>query len=205
MVKKIFKWTICILVTFLVLAAFRYFVIAPTIVKHNSMQPTLEENQRLFLNRTYRITHSPLKAGELVAFEAPSKTYTKTDADKSNPIAVYDDKEDLSSKFFFYFLDINKTNYIKRVIGVAGDHVKIQNTKVFVNGTELDETYLPDDIVTNSGVFYDVTVPEGYIYVLGDNRPNSLDSRELGCIPLNRIEGTIALRFWPFDVFGKVK
>jgi signal peptidase I len=190
---------------FAVFVLIRYFLIAPTIVKHKSMQPTLQENQRLFLDRTYQISHRPLKVGELVAFEAPSKTYTKADADQKNPVAVYENSiNGIINKFSYYVLEISKTNYIKRVIALEGDKVKILNGKVFVNGTLQEESFLPEDVQTNSGVFYDLIVPEGYVFVLGDNRPNSLDSRELGCIPLEKIEGVVFFRFWPFNVFGKI-
>lgn len=206
MEKRFLKGILIALILLVIILLIRYFFIAPTIVKHRSMFPTLVENQRLFLNRTYRITHRKLNVGELVAFEAPTKTYEKGEGKKSSPVAVYDnEREGLINKFLYYFLEINKTNYIKRIIALEGDHVKIVNGKVYVNGNLLNEPYLESDVETDSGVFFDITVPEGYIYALGDNRPNSLDSRELGCIPLNKIEGTVAFRFWPFDVFGKVK
>ena len=54
------------------------------------------------------------------------------------------------------------------------------------------------------GVFYDVQVPEGCIFVMGDNRTGSLDSREFGCIPLDKVEGRVSIRIWPLNKFGKV-
>ena len=65
---------------------------------------------------------------------------------------------------------------------------------------------LADTVVTEErGNFTDVIVPDGCIYVLGDNRPESTDSRILGCIPIEKLEGKVVLRFWPLNVFGKVK
>lgn len=204
-VKDILEWGYCIIIALILALLFRYFVATPTIVKQRSMYPTLKENQRLILNRTFRITHKDLKRGEIITFEAPTKQYSKWEADQSNPIAVYENEpKGLISKFIYYSLEITKKSYIKRVIALAGDHVKIENNIVYVNGVEQEEKYLQADVVTESEVFYDFIVPDGYIFAMGDNRTKSTDCRVLGCIPLEKVEGIVVLRFWPFDVFGKI-
>lgn len=204
-VKDILEWGYCIIIALILALLFRYFVATPTIVKQRSMYPTLKENQRLILNRTFRITHKDLKRGEIITFEAPTKQYSKWEADQSNPIAVYENEpKGLISKFIYYSLEITKKSYIKRVIALAGDHVKIENNTVYVNGVEQEEKYLQADVVTESEVFYDFIVPDGYIFAMGDNRTKSTDCRVLGCIPLEKVEGIVVLRFWPFDVFGKI-
>lgn len=204
-VKNIFEWGYCIIIALTLALLFRYFIATPTIVKQRSMYPTLQENQRLILNRTFRITHKEFKAGEVITFEAPTKQYSKWEADQSNPIAVYDEEpKGLINKFIYYSLELSKKSYIKRVIAVAGDHVKIENNTVKVNGIVQEEKYLQPDVVTESEVFFDFVVPEGYVFAMGDNRPKSTDCRVLGCIPLNKVEGIVTLRFWPFDVFGKI-
>lgn len=203
-VKNIFEWGYCIIIALTLALLFRYFIATPTIVKQRSMYPTLQENQRLILNRTFRITHKEFKAGDVITFEAPTKQYSKWEADQSNPIAVYDEEpKGLINKFIYYSLELSKKSYIKRVIAVAGDHVKIENNTVKVNGI-VQEKYLQPDVVTESEVFFDFVVPEGYVFAMGDNRPKSTDCRVLGCIPLNKVEGIVTLRFWPFDVFGKI-
>lgn len=68
----------------------------------------------------------------------------------------------------------------------------------------LKEDYLSDKIQTEGGVFTDVIVPKGYVFVMGDNRPQSTDSRYFGCIPINKIESKVWIRFWPINKFGKV-
>ena len=204
-VKNIFEWGYCIIIALVLALLFRYFIATPTIVKQRSMYPTLIENQRLILNRTFRITHKEFKAGDVITFEAPTKQYSKWEADQSNPIAVYDEEpKGLINKFIYYSLELSKKSYIKRVIAVAGDHVKIENNTVKVNGIVQEEKYLQPDVVTESEVFFDFVVPEGYVFAMGDNRPKSTDCRVLGCIPLNKVEGIVTLRFWPFDVFGKI-
>ena len=82
--------------------------------------------------------------------------------------------------------------------------IKIENNKVYVNGEVLEEEYLSSDVVTESDVFYDFIVPEGYIFAMGDNRTKSTDCREIGCIPFNKLEGIVCFRFWPMNVFGKI-
>lgn len=204
-VKNMFEWGYCIIIALTLALLFRYFIATPTIVKQRSMYPTLQENQRLILNRTFRITHKEFKAGDVITFEAPTKQYSKWEADQSNPVAVYDEEpKGLINKFIYYSLELSKKSYIKRVIAVAGDHVKIENNTVKVNGVVQEENYLQPDVVTESEVFFDFVVPEGYVFAMGDNRPKSTDCRVLGCIPLNKVEGIVTLRFWPFDVFGKI-
>lgn len=205
-VKDILEWVYCIVIALVLALLFRYFIATPTIVKQRSMYPTLQENQRLMLNRIYRITGSTPEREDIVTFEAPSKVYSKWEADQTNPIAVYDNEQvGIVNKFFYYCLEITKKSYIKRVVGVAGDHVKIVNNKVYINGEVLEENYLQDDVVTQSDVFTDFIVPEGYIFAMGDNRAKSTDCRELGCIPLEKIEGIVTFRFWPLNTFGKIK
>ena len=170
------------------------------------MYPTLQDNQRLILNRTIRITKKAPKVGDIITFEAPTKVYTQIDADQTNPVAVYERQPNtILGKFSFYVLEFSKRSYIKRVIATEGQHVVIKDNKVYVNGVKLEEEYLGKDVVTESAVFNDFIVPEGYIFAMGDNRTKSTDCRELGCVPLEKVEGIVVLRFWPFSHFGKVK
>lgn len=204
-VKEILEWIYCILIAFVLALLFRYFILTPTVVKQRSMFPTLKENQRLILNRTFRITGLELKRGDIVTFEAPSKGYSKWEAEQNNPIAQYNNNINSAfEKFVYYALELTKRSYIKRVIALEGEHVKIEEGKVYINGEQLQEEYLEEDVVTTSEVFYDFIVPEGYVFCMGDNRPNSKDCRDLGCIPLEKIEGIVTFRFWPFSAWGKI-
>ena len=85
--------------------------------------------------------------------------------------------------------------------------MKVENGKVYINGDELQEDYLQDNVVTGdlNGPYTDLIVPEGCLFVMGDNRAQSTDSRRFGCIPLEKLEAKVWIRFWPFDLFGKVK
>lgn len=208
-VKDILEWIICIIIAFILALIIRYFVGTPTIVQQPSMFPTLKSGQRLILNRIVRTTHTMPSRGDIVTFEAPSSdSYIyPEDFDANNVIAKYSDEPTSAwGKFVHYVLEIGKDSYIKRVIALPGEHIQIQNGKVFINGTLLEEPYLQPNIVTNTHTqpYYDLIVPDNCVFVMGDNRPESTDSRSFGCIPLEKIESKVWIRFWPFNLFGKV-
>ena len=207
--KDIIEWIICILVALVLALLIRYFIGTPTVVKMSSMKPTLIENQRLILNRWTRTTHQVPERGDIITLEAPSDKLVDID-DTDNVVARYDNEPtNWFSKFTYYFLEIGKESYIKRVIALPGEHLEIKDGKVYINGEELDEPYLQDNVITTAGdvnnPFYDLVVPENCIFVMGDNRAGSTDSRAFGCIPLDKVEGTVWIRFWPFNLFGKVE
>lgn len=206
-VKEVLEWIYCIVIAIVLALLIRYFVGTPTVVKQTSMFPTLKQNQRLILNRLSRTFNEIPERGDIITFEAPSQTQMSTfDVDMNNPVAIYDYKpKGILAKFSYYVLEFNKTSYIKRVIGVAGDHIKIESGKVYLNGQELNEPYLRDGIKTEQKVFTDIIVPENCVFVMGDNRPQSMDSRSFGCIPLEKVESKVVIRFWPLNKFGKVK
>lgn len=205
--KNILEWVYCIVIALILALLFRYFVGTPTIVKQRSMFPTLKENQRLILNRTHRITGKTPEVGDIITFEAPSKAYLDAwNVDQTNPIAIYEyEPKGIFSKCMYYGLELTKKSYIKRVIALEGDHVKIENNKVYINGNLFEEEYLSTDVVTVSNIFNDFIVPEGYVFAMGDNRTKSTDCRHFGCVPLEKIEGIVSFRFWPLDTWGTIK
>lgn len=207
--KNILEWVYCILIAIVIAILIRYFIGTPTVVKQTSMFPTLKQDERLWLNRWSRTVHEMPKRGEIITFEAPSTSYIpQEEADLENPVAKYENEpKSLWGKFTYHVLEINKVSFIKRVIGLPGEHVKIENGKVYINDQELNEDYLNDDVYTDSleGAFVDLYVPENCIFAMGDNRPHSTDSRRFGCVPLDKIESKVAFRFWPLDTFGGVK
>ena len=101
-------------------------------------------------------------------------------------------------------------DYIKRVIGLPGDQVKVAGNKVFINDQLLDESgYLDPRITTHAGAYtregQTVTVPQAQYFVLGDNRNNSSDSREWGLVPQENIVGKAWVRYWPVNRLGPIK
>ncbi len=206
-IKNVLEWVYCIVIAVVLALLFRYFIGTPTIVQQVSMNPTLVQDQRLWLNRWGRTIKKMPERYDIITFEAPSKTsYNYNEIDQSNPVAKYDNEpQGLWNKFTYYVLEIKKDSYIKRVIGLPGEHIEIKNGKVYVKGEELQEDYLQQGIVTDSLVFDDFVVPEGYVFAMGDNRNHSTDCREFGCIPLEKIESKVWIRIWPLNLFGKVK
>lgn len=206
--KEVLEWVYCVIIAVVLALLVRYFIGTPTVVQQPSMYPTLKQGQRLILNRTIRTAKKMPQRGDIVTFEAPSKAYVSSaEADLTNPVAIYDYKiNNIFSKFRYYVLEIGKTSYIKRVIGLPGEHVKIQDGKVYINNLQLEEPYLQDNVITTSldGCYTDITVPDNCLFVMGDNRTQSTDSRRFGCIPFEKIESKVWIRFWPFDLFGNV-
>ena len=208
-VKEILEWIYCIVIALVLAMVFRYFIGTPTIVKMESMKPTLEQNQRLWLNRWGRTTHTLPQRGQIITFEEPAKleySATEIEENKSNPVAKYNETNGVEW-FIKNFLEIGKRSYIKRVIALPGEHVQIKEGKVYINEQQLDEPYLQSGIVTDllGNGFDDFTVPENCVFAMGDNRNHSTDCRAFGCIPLEKIESTVAIRIWPLDKWGKVE
>lgn len=205
--KEVLEWGYCIIIALILAMIFRYFIGTPTIVKQVSMYPTLVQDQRLWLNRWGRTTKTLPKRGEIITFEEPAQiSYSSSDIDKNNPIAKYDEKNGFQW-FVNNFLEIGKKSYIKRVIAEPGEHVQIKDGKVYINEKELEEKYLQPGVVTDvvGTGFDDFVVPENCIFAMGDNRNHSTDCRSFGCIPLEKIESTVAIRIWPLDKWGKVE
>jgi signal peptidase I len=95
--------------------------------------------------------------------------------------------------------------YIKRVIGLPGETVSFKDGFVYINGHKVEEPYLDgDETKCNRSVCPEVVVPEGSVYVMGDNRENSADSRSFGPVSINSIIGKAWVTYWPFDDFGLV-
>ena len=206
-IKEVIEWIICIVIAVVLALLVRHYVFTPTVVRQVSMKTTLEQGDRLILNRWCITTNQEIKRGDIITFEAPS-VLDKEDIvfDKENPVAIYNyEPSNIFSKFMYYVLEFSKTSYIKRVIAVAGDNILIKNGKVYLNGELLEEEYLAEGVYTErTGAFYDITVPEGYVFAMGDNRMQSEDCRVFGCIPIDKIESKVAFRFWPFSKFGEV-
>jgi signal peptidase I len=98
-----------------------------------------------------------------------------------------------------------REKFIKRVVAVAGDKVKIEDNRLFVNGKEKEEPYLNENFI--NGYYSETIIPENTIFVLGDNRNNSKDSRfpDVGFVNIKLVVGKAALRIYPFNNIGRVR
>lgn len=205
--KNILGWLLSFSIAFVIVFLLKTFIGMPTTVKGTSMVPTFFSKEKLLLSTWSTNFNKVPDRGEIITFEAPSVDFIKN-ADLSNPVAIYNgNSETLYEKILHFGLGITKTSYIKRVIGLPGEHVEIKNGKVYINGEALKEEYVSKALKTDmsfGGEFSDIVVPDGYIYVLGDNRESSSDSRRFGCIPVNKIEGKVVFRWWPLNRAGTI-
>jgi signal peptidase I len=104
---------------------------------------------------------------------------------------------------FRYPRDPSKS-YIKRVIGVAGDHIRIDGGQVYVNDQSLDEDYVPP-AYTDARSYKEIIVPAQCYFVLGDHRSMSNDSRDFGPVNQSYIYGKAVFGYWPMDKMGRVR
>lgn len=195
-IREIFDWIFCIVAAFVMAVVIKYFIFTPTLVKQTSMTPTIKDGERVLINRLVRTFNMPIYRGDIITFEMPIDTV--------DGVGVYEETEGTMEFLLHDVLEINKISFIKRVIGVGGDHILIEDGDVYVNGQKVEEVYLNGIKTPRRGDFYDVVVPEGYIFVMGDNRSGSSDSRKFGCIPLEKVEGRVTTRIWPLSEFGKI-
>lgn len=207
---NVLEWVLCILIAFVLAIIIKFYIGIPTVVSQVSMVPTLKSGQRLLLNRWMRTIKEVPQRGDIITFEAPKiKGYSSlTEVDMQNPVAKYgEEQKNWVSNFVYYVLEIGKESYIKRVIALPGEHVEIKDGAVYINGEKLEENYLASSVTTETtghNYFSDFVVPEGYIFAMGDNRRQSTDCRSFGCIPIEKVESKVWIRFWPLNLFGKI-
>lgn len=201
--REILDWVLCFVLAYIVYLNINYFIGSVAGVKQQSMYPTVVDGERVLVVRPW-LTFSDLEYGDIVTFEAPIDHKLYIDSADTYPTAQYEQYTGLT-QFLYKFMNVNKVNYIKRVIGVAGDHIQIKDGAVYRNGEKLDEPYLRTSVTSPQEEEYsDVVVPEGTVYLMGDNRDSSLDSRTFGCVPLDRVNGCVLCRVWPLNKIGGI-
>jgi signal peptidase I, bacterial type len=168
-----------LVLTLVIFFVIQNFVAQPYKVQQQSMERTLEPEQYVLVDKlTPRV--DPYNRGDIVVFTPPAS-----------------------------WVQENGTPFIKRVIGEGGDTVKIQDGKVLINGTAIDESYLYADVPggppqeTFAPPDQDTwVVPDGELFLMGDHRSNSADSRVFGPVPVDQVIGRAFLRYWPLDTLG---
>lgn len=183
---EVVEWGKALLIAVVLVTLMRWLLFTPTIVSGPSMEPNFWDQQRLIVNKMIYRFKEPDR-GEVVVFHAPEQK-----------------------------------DYIKRVIALPGESVRIEKDHVYINGELLNEPYIAEAIaeaarnnttyntrdfkMTGSGI-REVTVPDGHLFLVGDNRPNSKDSRmeSVGFIPISEVVGRADIIFWPLGDFQWIK
>ncbi|MCD7036076.1 signal peptidase I [Metabacillus sp. GX 13764] len=172
------SWIKSILLALVIVFIIRQFLFVPTVVEGVSMMPTLQDGNRVIVS----------KIGDLHRFD----------------------------EIVFHAPDAPK-DYVKRIIGLPGDSIEMKNDKLYINGKAVQEPYLddsrkqlqPGELLTEDFTLDELTnkkvVPEGYLFVMGDNRPNSHDSRAIGFIKKDSVVGKVQARIWPLNELGSTK
>jgi signal peptidase I len=166
--RAFFDWIVVIVVALLVAFVVRTFVLAHFVVEGSSMYSTLETGDRVFVNKlSYRL-HDPNRGDVVVLHQITGAS---------------------------------ERDLIKRVIALPGETVEIRNCNVLIDGRLLNEPYLDPNVVTptNCGGDYSLEgpVPENHVFVMGDNRGGSQDSRVIGTIDEHNLVGRAFVVFWP--------
>ncbi|QGH35675.1 signal peptidase I [Gracilibacillus salitolerans] len=167
-------WSIVRIVVFaLVLAMFfRSYLFASYVVNGKSMEPTLHDGNLLMVNKM---------------------VYDLMDINRFDVIVFHANENE---------------DYVKRVIGKPGDHIAYRDDMLYINGEAIDEPYLdpyrePNEELTEDFTVEEITgeevVPEGKLFVLGDNRTKSYDSRAIGFVEEEKVVGKVDIRYWPMS------
>ncbi|WP_392456250.1 signal peptidase I [Chryseomicrobium aureum] len=178
--NEVWEWAKAILIAFSIAALIRFFLFTPIVVDGESMMPTLNNGDRMVVNKIGYDIGTPERF-EIIVFHAPEQK-----------------------------------NYIKRIIGLPGDHIAYEDDQLYINGEAVPEPYLDqykaeitEGTLTENFTLEELTqlseIPEGYFFVMGDNRRYSKDSRAIGLVPEDEIIGTTSLIFWPLEDISIVK
>ncbi|MCL6456841.1 MAG: signal peptidase I [Gorillibacterium sp.] len=169
--SEVWEWSKAIIIAIVLVVLIRMFVFKPFIVDGPSMQPNFHTGERLIVSEwIYHLRHP--QRGEVVVFHAPEGR-----------------------------------DFIKRVVALSGETIAIKEGHLYVNGTILDEPYIQaaiDEYKQINGLEYNTdfneeTVPTGTVFVMGDNRVDSKDSRMIGAVAYDKIIGRADIVFWPIN------
>lgn len=189
-ISEIGGWTLNLAFAFSIVLLINSEVFAITEVSGRSMENTLVEGERLYLNKlSYKF--SDPKVGDAIVFLEGETNNGFIDRIKNT---IEDVKMSIDK-------NPRRNRYIKRVIAIAGDKIEISDGVVCINDKYLEEYYIKGTTSENT-LEYPLIVPEGKLFVMGDNRENSNDSRMFGFVDFRSIEGKVTYRIWPLDKIG---
>lgn len=183
--REILSWIGTIVLSVGVALLVIIFLFQPTSVNGGSMENTLQDKDKIIINKTHNIFKNSPKYEDIVIIDSRvdrKRTFLDniTDPLKYNMLVMK------------YTGNKDEIFWVKRVIGKAGDVLEFKNGKVIRNGIPLDETYIKEPMEDEP--HEKVTVPDNNVFVMGDNRNHSSDSRVIGCIPLDHVVGKYLFR-----------
>lgn len=178
------EYSKAIIIAIIIALFIRTFVVQAFKIPSGSMKPTLKIGDWLLVNKFMYGVKIPFVRKTIIPVTAPER----------GDVIV-----------FIYPIDRSK-DFIKRVIGIGGDMIEIKNKKTYVNGSPLDDSHgvFTDSLIIPRSMqprdnFGPVTVPDGHIFVMGDNRDNSYDSRFWGFVKLHDVLGKAFIIYWSWD------
>ena len=182
LIRELIETVILALIIFLALQ----FSVQNFRVEGSSMRPTIVEGQYLLVNKLVYFNLNPRDVRSVLAFSSSAK------AERVYPFHA----PERTDVIIFHFPRDPSRDFVKRVIGLPGDTIEIDDGEVFISGTKLDEPYITKG---GSGNMKLLTVGEDAYFVMGDNRRASNDSRDWGTVPTANIVGRAWVSYWPLD------
>lgn len=191
--KKTFETVGVLLLALAIAMLLKSNVFAIPQVRMNSMEDALVQGERVLeLKFVYAFTEP--KRGDVIVL----------DQENESQGFVSDYLNEVKDTINAIRGEATRKLLIKRVIGVPGDEIVIDSGKVYINGQLLKEAYVKGETYAD-GMEFPIKVPEGKVFVMGDNREVSLDSRQLGFIDYKQIEGKAVAKIWPLDKIKIIK
>lgn len=198
LIRNIIEWIITFGITVIVALFMLGNIFSITLIEGVSMEPTLHNKDTVFNYKLGYLISEP-KMGDVVILNK----------DESSNGIVYNtlnEGRDIIKNLFNRINNEKEVKYIiKRIMAVPGDVLDIKDGNVYINGNKLEENYIKGKTYELIETTYPITIGENQVFVLGDNRINSLDSRVLGLIDFEQVKGKAIFRIWPIDRIGKVK
>lgn len=198
--KEVFEWFYTIVIAIVIAFVIKTFLFDFVVVEGPSMYPTLVNGDRLIITK--------------LNYKPDTRDIIVLDSNYKNRNAYYEEHGDnnIAERFFEYFSlpqGLKHKYYVKRVIGLPGQVVDIIDNKVYVDGEPLDESsyYNGETYEYDPNISFPFTVSDDCIFVMGDNRPQSKDSRssDLGEVPIKAVTGKCVFRLFPFNSIGVLK
>jgi signal peptidase I len=182
---EIYDWVYSIVIAFALALFINIFIFQPTEVVGSSMEPTLQNHNYIIISKMFHTLRSVPDYNDIVIVDSRITRERTWKDDFTEPLLTY---LSVIKKSAVQPHDI----WVKRVIGKPGDELEIKDSKIYRNGTLLNETYIKETMVTTGDK--KITVPANHVFVMGDNRNNSMDSRFIGPIPVDHVLGNMVFK-----------